>query len=195
MNRSGNPALWICLSSSFLKYCRKLAAQMLFNANYISSVYLISFCEDESLIYSRQFFYSTIWLRLRLHCLLSNLEPDTRVSLQYDASSILEGDLIQVCFNHIGIKEKEPEYSKKFRLQLHLHKLRGHCLLHRFAKCFNEITKLMLHWWHEMSENIGLYTHLGVYESLEDLRIELEMYTFSKNYSNYTAKLIIKGIL
>ena len=112
MKRSGNPALWICLSSSFLKYCRKLAAQMLFNANYISSVYLISFCEDESLIYSRQFFYSTIWLRLRLHCLLSNLEPDTRVSLQYDASSILEGDLIQVCFNHIGIKEKEPEYSK-----------------------------------------------------------------------------------
>ena len=46
-----------------------------------------------------------------------------------------------------------------------------------------------------MSENIEIYTYLGVYESLEDLRIELEKYTFSKNYSNYTAKLIIKGTL
>ena len=45
-----------------------------------------------------------------------------------------------------------------------------------------------------MNENIELYIGFKVHESPEDLRIELVKYTFSKNYSNDTADLIIEGL-
>ena len=68
-------------------------------------------------------------------------------------------------------------------------------MVHCFAKRFNEATELVLEkLWHEMNENIELYIKFGVYESPEDLRIELAKYTFSKNYSNDTADLIIKAL-
>ena len=55
-----------------------------------------------------------------------------------------------------------------------------------FAKRFNEATELVLEkLWYKMNENIELYIRFEVYESPEDLRIELAKYTtFSKNYSN-----------
>ena len=68
-------------------------------------------------------------------------------------------------------------------------------MVYYFAKGFNETTELVLEkLWHEMSENIELYIRFGVYESPEDLRIELAKYTFSKNYSNDTADVIIKAL-
>ena len=68
-------------------------------------------------------------------------------------------------------------------------------MVHCFAKRFNEATELVLEkLWHEMNENIELYIKFGVYESPEDLRIELAKYTFSKNYSNDTADLIIEAL-
>ena len=68
-------------------------------------------------------------------------------------------------------------------------------MVYYFAKGFNETTELVLEkLWHEMSENIELYIRFGVYESPEDLRIELAKYTFSKNYSNDTADLIIEAL-
>ena len=45
-----------------------------------------------------------------------------------------------------------------------------------------------------MNENIELYIRFRVYESPEDLQIELAKYTFSKNYSNDTAYLIIEAL-
>ena len=64
-----------------------------------------------------------------------------------------------------------------------------------FAKRFNEAIELVLEkLWHEMNENIELYVRFGLYESPEDLRIELVKYTFSKNYSNDTAELIIEAL-
>ena len=105
--------------------------------------------------------------------------------------------LTQICFIYKGIKGEEPECSKKPRLQFHLHKARGdgHCLVHDFAKRFNEATELVLEkLWHEMNENIQLYIRFRVYESPEDLRIELAKYTFSKNYSNDTVDLIIEAL-
>ena len=81
-------------------------------------------------------------------------------------------------------------------MQFHLHKARGddHCLVHYFAKRFNEATELMLEkLWHEMNENIELYTRFGKYKSSEVLRIELAKYTFSKNCSSDTADVIIEG--
>ena len=60
-------------------------------------------------------------------------------------------------------------------------------MVHCFAKRFNEATELVLEkLWHEMNESIELCIKFGVYESPEDLRIELLKYTFSKNYSNDT---------
>ena len=68
-------------------------------------------------------------------------------------------------------------------------------MVHCFAKRFNEATELVLEkLWHEMNENIELYIKFGVYESPEDLRIELAKYTFSKNYSNDTADQIIEAL-
>ena len=68
-------------------------------------------------------------------------------------------------------------------------------MVHCFAKRFNEATELVLEkLWHEINENIELYIRLGVYESPEDLRIELAKYTFSKNYSNDTVDLIIEAL-
>ena len=43
-----------------------------------------------------------------------------------------------------------------------------------------------------MNGNMGLYIRFEVYESLEDLRIELEKYIFSKKYSNDTTDLTLK---
>ena len=80
-------------------------------------------------------------------------------------------------------------------MQYHLHKAKGdgHCLVHCFAKRFNEANELELEkLWDEMNENFELYIRFGVYESPEDSRIELAKYTFSKNYSNDTADLAIK---
>ena len=82
-------------------------------------------------------------------------------------------------------------------MQFHLYKARGdgHCLVYCFAKRFNEATELVLEkFWHEMNGNIKLYMRFGVYESPEDLRIELAKYTFNKNYSNDTADLIIEAL-
>ena len=82
-------------------------------------------------------------------------------------------------------------------MQIHPHKARGdgHCLFHCFTKRFNEATELMLEkLWHEMNENIELYIRFGVYESPENFRIELAKYTFSKNYSNDSADLIIEAL-
>ena len=45
-----------------------------------------------------------------------------------------------------------------------------------------------------MNESIELYIRLGVYESPEDLRIQLAKYTCSKNYSNDTTDLIIEAL-
>ena len=68
-------------------------------------------------------------------------------------------------------------------------------MVHCFAKRFSEATELVLEkLWHEINENIELYKRFGVYESPEDLRIELAKYTFSKNYSNDTAYLIIEAL-
>ena len=50
--------------------------------------------------------------------------------------------------------------------------MRGHdhCLVHCFAKRFNEATELVLEkLWHEMNEDIELYIRFGVYESPDDL--------------------------
>ena len=82
-------------------------------------------------------------------------------------------------------------------MQFHLHKTRGdgHCLVHCFAKRFNVATELVLEkLLLEMNKKIELYIRFGVYESPEDLRIELAKYTFSKNYSNDTADLIIEAL-
>ena len=73
-------------------------------------------------------------------------------------------------------------------------------MVHLFCHCFatvfsHEATELVLEkLWHEMNENIELYIRFGVYESPEDLRIELAKYTFSKNYSNDTADRIIEAL-
>ena len=68
-------------------------------------------------------------------------------------------------------------------------------MVHCFAKRFNEAIELVLEkLWLEMNENIKLYVRFGLYESPEDLRIELVKYTFSKNYSNDTAELIIEAL-
>ena len=45
-----------------------------------------------------------------------------------------------------------------------------------------------------MKENIELLIKFEVYESPEDLRIELAKYTFSENYYNDTADLIIETL-
>ena len=45
-----------------------------------------------------------------------------------------------------------------------------------------------------MNENIELYIRFEVYESPEYQRIELAKYTFSKNYYNDTANLIIEAL-
>ena len=45
-----------------------------------------------------------------------------------------------------------------------------------------------------MNENIELYIRFKVYESPEYQRIELAKYTFSKNYYNDTANLIIEAL-
>ena len=45
-----------------------------------------------------------------------------------------------------------------------------------------------------MNENMELYIRFGVYESPEDLRIELAKYTFSKNYSKDAANQIIESL-
>ena len=45
-----------------------------------------------------------------------------------------------------------------------------------------------------MKENIELVIKFEVYESPEDLRIELAKYTFSENYYNDTADLIIEAL-
>ena len=67
-------------------------------------------------------------------------------------------------------------------------------MVYCFAKRFNEATELVLEkLWHEMNENIELYIRFGVYESPEDLRIELAKYTFSKTYSNDTVNLILEA--
>ena len=84
---------------------------------------------------------------------------------------------------------------QKPRLQFHLHKVRRdvRCLVHYFAKHFNEATELVLgKLRHEINGNMELYIRFGVYESLEDFRIELEKYIFSKKYSNDTADLTLK---
>ena len=68
-------------------------------------------------------------------------------------------------------------------------------MVHYFTKRFNEATEQVLEkLWHEMNENIELYLRFGVYESPGDLRIELANYTFSENYSNDTADLIIEAL-
>ena len=68
-------------------------------------------------------------------------------------------------------------------------------MVHCFTKRFNETTELVLeNLWHEMNESIELYIRFGVYESPEDLRIELAKYTCSKNYSNDTTDLIIEAL-
>ena len=60
------------------------------------------------------------------------------------------------------IKQEEPECSQKPRLKIHLHKVHkgredSHCLIHCFAKRFNETTELVLvKLWHKMNENIEL---------------------------------------
>ena len=84
---------------------------------------------------------------------------------------------------------------KKPRLQFHLHKVRRDvcCLVHYFAKHFNEATKLVLgKLRHEMNGNMELYIRFREYESLEDFRIELEKYIFSKKYSSNTTDLTLK---
>ena len=65
-----------------------------------------------------------------------------------------------------------------------------------FAKRFNEATELVLEkLWYKMNENIELYIRFEVYESPEDLRIELAKYTtFSKSYSNDITNLIIEAL-
>ena len=68
-------------------------------------------------------------------------------------------------------------------------------MVHCFAKRFNVATELVLEkLLLEMNKKIELYIRFGVYESPEDLRIELAKYTFSKNYSNDTADLIIETL-
>ena len=82
-------------------------------------------------------------------------------------------------------------------MQFRLHKARGdgHSLVHCFAECFNEATELVLEkLWHVMNKNIKLYTRFGVYESPEDLRIELAKYVLIKNYFNDTTDLIIEAL-
>ena len=84
---------------------------------------------------------------------------------------------------------------QKPRLQFHLHKVRrdARCLVHYFAKHFNEAIELVLgKLRHEMNGNMELYIRFGVYKSLEDFQIELEKYIFSKKYSNDTADLTLK---
>ena len=66
-------------------------------------------------------------------------------------------------------------------------------ICHYFAKHFNEATELVLgKLRHEMNVNMELYIRFEVYESLEDFRIELEKYIFSKKYSNDTTDLTLK---
>ena len=68
-------------------------------------------------------------------------------------------------------------------------------MVHCFAKRFNDATELVREKiWNEMNENIELYIRFGVYASPEDLQIELAKYSFSKNYSNDTADLIIEAL-
>ena len=127
------------------------------------------------------------------------MKVTSQVSLQgfFKVSLHASRWLTQVCSIYKGIKGEEPECSKNPRLQFHLLKARedAHCLVHCFAKRFNEVTKLVLEkLWHEMNQNIELYIRLGVYEAPEDLRIELAKYTFSKNYSNDTADQIIEAL-
>ena len=73
-------------------------------------------------------------------------------------------------------------YETHCRLQFYQYKTRGdgYCLIHCFAKRFNETTELVLEkHWHEMNGNIETYIRFGVYKLSEDLRFVLVKNTFS----------------
>ena len=109
---------------------------------------------------------------------------------------MLQGDSHKFALFIVESRGKNLNAPIKPRLQFHLHKARvdGHCLVHSFAKRFNEATKLVLEkLWHEMNENTEWYIRFGLYELPEDLRIELAKYTFSKNYSTDATDLIIEA--